>query len=116
MPMDLTPQPDGRLNFSLGPVERWVVAGAATLLTILVGVVYAGITGKIGDQSTVQAETNKTLQQVVQQQAVTNAQMSTLSAQLADVPQLSRQMAETRVQVERNTQDISDLRRVRGAQ
>ncbi|WP_161596274.1 hypothetical protein [Rhodanobacter glycinis] len=47
------------------------------------------------------------------QQAVTNAQLQTLSQQLADVPGLTRAMAEAKVQIERNTSDIRELQQTR---
>ncbi|TPG50680.1 hypothetical protein EAH75_04370 [Rhodanobacter glycinis] len=54
-----------------------------------------------------------TMQTVVTQQAVTNAQLQTLSQQLADVPGLTRAMAEAKVQIERNTSDIRELQQTR---
>jgi uncharacterized protein YwgA len=54
------------------------------------------------------------IQKLATEQAVTNAQMTTLSAQLADVPSLTREMAEVKVQVKRNTDDIEELRKLRG--
>lgn len=106
--MDLERQPDGRLHFALGPVERWVVAALASVL-IAAGYWFAGsLTSRLDKQ-------NETLQSVVTQQAVTNGQISTLSAQLADVPRLTRDMTELKVRVDRHEQDIQELRQTRAA-
>lgn len=97
----------GRLHFSLGPVERWIVGvGAAALL----GLCYGGWSSIVTRQDT-QADM---LSRLVTQQAVTSAQITTLQAQLADVPSLTRQMAEIKVQVDRNTDDIHELRGMKG--
>jgi hypothetical protein len=112
--MDVERQPDGHWHFKLGPVERWVVAALATLLMIALGLIFTSVTGELKAQGQRQDETNKTLQTVVTQQAVANGQMATLSAQLADVPALTRQMAEIRVRVDRHDEDIKELRQVRG--
>lgn len=104
--MDLQRAQDGSLHFRLGPVERWVLGAAAALLVFLVGWVFNNFDARLATQ-------DKTMQTVVTQQAVTNAQLSTLSQQLSDVPGLTRQMAEIKVQVERNSQDIHDLQSTR---
>lgn len=106
--MDLQRQPDGRRHITLGPVERWVVGVLASVL-VAVGYWFAGsLTSRLDKQ-------NETLQAVVTQQAVTNGQISTLSAQLADVPRLTRDMTELKVRVDRHEQDIQELRQTRAA-
>lgn len=97
---------DSGWHFSLGPVERWVVGiGAAALV---------GMISWLGNSfSTRLDRLEQLLAASATQQAVTNAQMSTLSAQLADVPNLTRQMAEIRVQVTRNSEDIAEIRKLR---
>lgn len=106
MTVDVQRSSDG-WQFRLGPVERWVVAvAAATLLSI--------IAWMANSFSTRLDRMEQLLGANATHQAVTNAQMSTLSTQLADVPQLTRQMAEIQVQVKRNSEDIAELRRLRG--
>lgn len=106
--MDLEPQKDGRLHFSLGPVERWVVA---TLAAVLLGAGYwvaASLTSRLD-------EYGKSLASLGQQQAVTNSQLSTLNLQLSDVPSLSRRQAEHEVRIKRVEDDVRELRQTRGA-
>lgn len=107
MAVDLQRQSDGRLHFSLGPVERWVAAIVAAAVLSMVAWLANSFSTRL-DRMEQLLGTSAT------QQAVTNAQMSTLSSQLADVPQLTRQMAEIQVQVKRNSEDIAELRRLRG--
>lgn len=108
-------QNDGRAHFALGPVERWIVAGGAGLLSVLGGLVYTGVTSRIDLQARAQAEMNSMLTEISKQQAVTNGQIQTLSAQLADVPRLSRDMAEVKVRVDQHEQSIRELRQTRAA-
>ena len=105
--MDVEQQNDGRWHFALGPVERWIVGIAAAALLALC---YGGWQSIVSRQDS-QADL---LAKVVTQQAVTSAQLTTLQAQLADVPNLTRQIAEIKVQVQRNTDDIHELRGMRG--
>lgn len=102
--MDTTPTGDGRQHISLGPVERWVVSIGAVLIVAGGGWFARSMTTRLDDQS-------KTMQAVVTQQAVTNGQIQTLTTQLADVPRLTREMAEIKVRVDRHEQDIRDLGR-----
>lgn len=44
----------------------------------------------------------------------TNAQIAMLQSQLANVPGLSSELAEVKVQVKRNTDDITELRGMKG--
>lgn len=105
--MDVERAGDGHWQFRLGPIERWVVGIAATTLLALMAWLANSFSQRL-DRLEQLLATSTT------QQAVTNAQMTTLSAQLADVPTLTRQMAEIQVQVKRNTQDIDELRKLRG--
>jgi hypothetical protein len=107
MVMDVERRDDGRWHFSLGIIEKWIVTIVATAF---LGGVYWFVSSTLGNQ----AETAKAINALATQQAVTNAQMTTLSTQLADVPSITRQMAEMGVQVKRNTDDISELRKLRG--
>ncbi|MET3654072.1 hypothetical protein [Dyella japonica] len=104
--MDLQNSQDGHLHLRLGPVEKLVVGGVVALLVFLLGWVFRNFDSRLQAQ-------NETMNKVVTAQAVTNAQLTTLSQQLSDVPGLTRQMAELKVQTERNSQDIHELQQVR---
>lgn len=106
-PVDLERQPDGRLHFSLGPVERWVVAVGASILVAVAYWFTSSVTVRLDKQ-------NDGMQILVTQQAVMSGQIQTLSAQLADVPRVSRQVAELQVRVEQHSQDIKEMRQLRG--
>lgn len=103
-PMDTTRDSGGRQHITLGPIERWIAVTIASLF--IAGGIWFGrsLTDRL-DQH------NKTLQSVVTQQAVTNGKVDTLTQQLTDVPRLAREMAETRVRVDRHEQDIRELQR-----
>ena len=104
--MDLE-RKEGRWHFSLGTVERWVVSiGAAALIAAGYWFV-SSVTDRLDAQS-------KSLADLATQQAVTNNQLVTLNLQLADVPSITRKMAELEVRVDRNTDDIKELRGTRG--
>lgn len=89
---------EGRRNFSLGPVERWVVAIAAAGVVSLLGIFANGY-----------IDQGKTLQALVTQQAVMNGQLQTLSAQLADIPALTRTQAEIKVQIAEHERRLTRL-------
>lgn len=105
--MDLEPQRDGRWHFALGPVEKWIVAVAAAAFLGGGALFVNQVIGRLDEQ-------NDKLGTLTTQQAVTNQQLQTLSNQLADVPQLSRQVAELKVRVDRHDEDLKELRAVRG--
>jgi hypothetical protein len=106
-PMEITRTDSDHMQFKLGPIERWVIAGGFGLLVFLLGYVFRNFDTRLEVQAS-------TMQTLVTQQAVTNAQLQTLSQQLSDVPGLTRGMAEIKVQVERNSQDIHELQQVKG--
>lgn len=81
-----------------------MVGLGATIIVVGGGWFARSMTTRLDEQS-------KTLQSVVTQQAVTNGQIQTLTTQLADVPRLTREMAETKVRVDRHEQDIRELQR-----
>lgn len=89
--MDLQ-QKGGRAHFTLGPVEKWVVgtcgAGSVLLAWWLVS----------------------SVQTLLTQQALTNQQLATISAQIAAVPALGTQVAELKVRVDQHDQDIRELK------
>jgi len=104
--MDLQHKGDGRVAFVLGPVERWVVGVVAGAVLAAGYWFVSSLTQRLDKQ-------NDTLQAVVTQQAVTNGQIQTLTAQLADVPRLTRDMAELKVRVDQHDQDIRELKQLR---
>lgn len=107
--MDVERTGNGHWQFRLGPVERWVVAACAAALFSICAWLANSFSQRLDRMEELLASSNT-------QQAVTNAQMTTLNSQLADVPTLTRQMAEIQVQTKRNTEDIAELRRIRGVQ
>lgn len=93
--MDLQPEIDGRQHFTLGKVEKWVVGVVAT----------AFVAGGLWLVSSVQT--------LVTQMAVANAQLSVLNNQLSDVPGLSKQIVKLEVRVDKQDAEIAELRAVR---
>lgn len=114
MTVDVTRQSDGRRQLTLGPVEWWIVGLAGTALLVLASIVYNGIVGKIEAGAAAQAKTAEAVQAMATQQAVTSGQITTLTAQLADIPAMRSTMAEVKVKVDRHEQDIKELRGTRG--
>lgn len=111
--MDVSRGDNGHWHFRLGPVERWVIAGGTALLIGSLGWIFHSFTGQQDKQEAALKDQNALLGELKEKQAVTNSKLETLTSQLADVPSLTRQMAELKVQTERNTQDIHDLQQVR---
>lgn len=105
--MDAERRDDGHWHFKLGPVERVAIATALTVFLSLLGWMAKTFAARLDRQE-------QAMQTLVTQQAVANGQLNTLSAQLADVPALTRQMAELRVRVDRHDEDLKELRQVRG--
>ncbi len=114
MTVDLTRQQDGRRQITLGVVEWWIVGSGASLLFVLVGMIYTGITGKLSEQGATQKDMQLVMQTMAQQQAVTSGQITTLTSQLADIPQMRTNVAEIKVRVDRHEQDIKEIRANRG--
>jgi len=105
--MDVEKRGDQRWHFALGPVERWIVViGAAALIGVST---WAGkwFAGKVDDQG-------KQIQTLVTQQAVANQSLTTISAQLTDVPQLRSDVVELKVRVESLEEGQKELRGTRG--
>lgn len=105
--MDFEERSEGHWHFRLGPVEKWVVATGAFLLISGCGWFVNTVTGQLTELSKAQSAQATQL-------ALANQQLSTLTLQLADVPGLSRQVAEMKVQLDRNTEDVKELRGTRG--
>ncbi|UPG89286.1 hypothetical protein L2Y96_18070 [Luteibacter aegosomaticola] len=111
--MDITRGNDGVTHLKLGPVERWVAGFVVTLLLGASAYIFMSITGNLEKQAQGLSSQTAQIGEIKTQQAVTNAQLQTLSQQLSDIPSLTRQMAELKVQTDRNTQDIHELQQVR---
>jgi hypothetical protein len=94
--MDGVPTRDGRVHFTLGPVEKWVVG------IVAVAAVSAG------------AWQVRSTQTLIIQAAVTNEQLRILNQQMSDVPSLKLELAKQAVQIGQNTKDIAELRAVKG--
>lgn len=112
--MEVERHDDGHWGFRLGPIEKRAVIAGSGVLVLALGWIFTSITGEIKSQGQRLEKMNESQQAMVTQQAVTNGQIGTLSKQLADVPELTRQMAEIRVRVEQHDEDIRELRQVKG--
>lgn len=94
-----------------GKAEKWIAGAVAALITGLIGTLI-GVLSSFGQNVTDRLDTqNDKMQTVVTQQAVQSGQIGTLTTQLADVPRLTREMAEMKVRVDRHEQDIRELNR-----
>jgi Tfp pilus assembly protein PilO len=97
----------GHVQVELGAMQRIVIG---VMLTALVSLsAYAGKRildelDSLGKQQTAFA----------QQQAVMQQQLATITLQLADIPGIRQQLAEMTGQVNRNKDDIKDLKGARG--
>ncbi len=87
-----------RMVLHIGPVERALLIAAG-----------AGIIGLGGWSWDKLNDMSDSIAVMSTQQAITNSRLDTLTIQLADIPAISRQVAEMRVQIDRNTRDIHDL-------
>lgn len=105
--VDIRQDNENSWHFRLRPAERWGISALTTAFFGLIGWVFLSWNTHMQDQG-------KALADVKTQQAVTNAQLATLTQQLSDMPALMRQIAELQVQTARNTQDIRDLQQVKG--
>lgn len=105
--MDLERQQDGRLHFSLGKVERWVVGTCAFVLVASFGWIFNRITSQLDTQG-------KAIAAMATQQAVMNNQLVTLNLQLADVPSMTSKLTEHEVRLDRVEADVKELRSTRG--
>lgn len=98
MPMDVQ-QRNGIMQVHVGPVERAILSA-----------IFVGVTALIGWSWKQLNDLNDGLRDLVTKQAVANAQLDALRVQLADVPNITRALAELQVQVRRNSADIHDIR------
>lgn len=93
---------DGTRRFRLGAVELGILAAGVALTGWLLAHQYQTITQT-------QAETSQKMGELVTQVAVLNGQMQQLSTQLADVPALTRQVAQMQVEQQEHERRISKL-------
>lgn len=99
--MDVSHEKDGHWHFKLGPVERYALAGGALLLAGLVAFLATTVNTRLDKYGDMLAKLSES-------QAVASMQLTVLTAQLADVPSLTRQMAETKVRLDDNTRRLND--------
>lgn len=97
MTMELEPKSGGRLAFSLGPVEKWFIAG------VLAGVVYLAGWMVLSVQS------------LLTHQAVTNQRLSVVVEQQGDIRRLGTDVAELKVRMSNVEEKTRELERVRSA-
>lgn len=95
-PVDLQRQSDGRLHFSLGPVEKWGAAFAGLVITAMAWWMASSV------------------QTLLTQQAVTNQQLATIVNGQADMPMLRKDVTELKVRMDQHSQDIRELKALRG--
>lgn len=107
MSMGVSQDRSGHWEFSVGVVEKWVITVGALVLVSVGYWFTSSVTKRLDDQSIAMAA-------MATQQAVTNAQLVTLNLQLADLPAMSREMAEMKVRVNRHDEDLRELRGVKG--
>ena len=113
MVLEIDRQDESRWHFALATTDKWIIG-------LILGVLFS-VLGYIGHQFSSQMENLRgrndllveTMQRVVIQQAVTNAQMGTLSSQLADVPGMAKAIIEVKIRGEDNTRRIGDLEQLR---
>jgi len=98
MPMELEPKSGGRMGFSIGPVEKWVVTAA------LAGIVYMGGWMVVSIQS------------LLTHQAVTNQRLATIVEQQGDIRRIGVDVAEMKVRmsnIEDRTRELEQTRRAK---
>ena len=100
--MDIERDDPGHWHTQFGQAEKWIVGVGALALAALIS------TGWFSMQSK--------LENIQVQQAVTNAQLLSINSQMADIPGLRQKVAENTVVIKRNTDDIGELRRMKGLQ
>lgn len=105
---------DRRQHVTLGLAERWIIGMGALAIASLVGVAWTDMSAQDAAATAWRAQFGDKQNDLAEAQQVTNARLTMVIAQLADVPGLSRNVAELDVQVQRNTSDIRDLRQARG--
>lgn len=105
--VDVQRDTPGHWHFSLGPVEKTVITASAALLVFLASSAYISIVNRQEAQSVA-------LEQIKVQNAVANAVLIQVSAQLADLPALRLKVAENSVVIRQAQKDIDEIRGTRG--
>lgn len=98
MPMELEPKSGGRMAFSIGPVEKWVVTAALAGIVYLAGWMVVSI------------------QSLLTHQAVTNQRLSVIVEQHAEIRRIGVDVAEIKVRVsnlEDRTRELEQTRRAK---
>jgi len=101
--MEAQPAQDGRMRFTLGPIERWIVSGAALLISLVLA--WFGNTV---------LQTKDAVGDVARQQAVMADRLSIIQTQLADVPAIKLELAKQAVKIDQHDEDIKELKQLRG--
>ncbi|MFA4294421.1 hypothetical protein P2B08_17680 [Xanthomonas perforans] len=112
MTVDAQQNNDGRVSFTLGTVERWIVGGAATLIAVVLG--WFGSTVIATKSAVDKAATQQSVSELKEQQALTNDRLANITAQLADVPAMKLEMAKAQIKLDQHDQDIKELKQLRG--
>lgn len=97
MTMELEPKSGGRMAFSLGPVEKWFIAGVLSGIIYLAGWMVMSV------------------QSLLTQQAVTNQRLSAIVEQQGDIRRLGTDMAELKVRMTNVEDKTRELERMRAA-
>ena len=103
---------EDRKTFSLGLWEKLLFISVAAL-TGSIGYIGHNFSGQMDSLRQEARRTNDVTQVLAIQTAVTNAQMTTLTSQLADVPSMARLLAELKVEVAEHNRRIGDLEQLR---
>lgn len=92
---------------TLGPVEKVIAALAVAAMV--------GVPPYLWQRAEARADKqDETLRAVDTRTQVMANQMTALATQLADIPALRTALAENKVQIQRNSEDIAELRSMRG--
>lgn len=101
--MEAQPSQDGRMRFTLGPIERWIVGGASLLI--------ASILFWFGNTV---VQTKDAVGKLAEQQAIMTAQLTDIRTQLADVPAIKLELAKQAVRIDQHSEDIKELKQLKG--
>lgn len=87
--MDVEQNREGQWHFSLGPLERWIVGLASVALIGMFVFIFNSFSVRLDRQGDAQDKQLEAQRTMATQLAVMSGQMTTLNAQLADVPGLN---------------------------
>lgn len=103
MSVEAQPSQDGRMRFTLGPIERALVGGAS----LLIGSVLWWFGNTV-------LQTKEAVGKLSDQQAVMTAQLTDIRTQLADVPAIKLELAKQAVRIDQHSEDIRELKQLKG--